>query len=307
MTRKRKRLDQCFDPERPAAKRGKVRSDNAKPQNSACQRTLQHYYSNIQSLRHYILSKLPRKAKSRRRRIEQACLGSTHDESRHLQVRSQADLNDSVGMLAQTRANSTLARLLDNTFVCANGVPSARQGVDLVRDFEAFSQRNGSAAQSSFGEATVSLSDMVDFSIWTLFHRTYRHIPKPQHLLCQGFQRAHAFNSSGQNHCALGNIPGLILHYPNNNVNQLKAAAYEDLYGLMGRAGERLMLDLLIDHSIFVPLPPDDLNLHQICGKHPTRQMKLPTHASRHAIVGFAAIRAFQARSWSYAQRPSEA
>ena len=307
MARKRKRVNQCFDFEMPAAKRGRVGIDDAKPQNDACRRTLQHFYSHIQTLRQYILSKLPRKAKSRRRRIEQTCLRSAHDESRQSQVRSQADSDAGAGMLSQTRADSTLARLLDNTFVCANGVPSPRQGVHLVRDFEAFSQRNGSAAQSSFGEATVSLSDIVDFSIWTLFHRTYRHIGKPQHLLCQGFQRAHAFNSSNQGHCALGNIPGLILHYPNNNVNQLKAAAWEDLYGLMGRAGERLMLDLLIDYSVFVPLPPDDLNLHQICGTYATRQGRLPTHASRNAVVRFAAIRASQAMSWSYAQRPREA
>ena len=267
MARKRKRNDQSLEDQPSAGKRARFKIAKRRSQHGDCQQTLQQFYPHVSSLRQYILLKLPNKAKSRRRKVERAGLTVpfASKPSQHPDGSSRADVDATA---SQSLRVPMLASLLDNTVVCASDISCTRDEKDVVQDFQAFTQRNGSTAQSSFGEATVSLSDIVDFSIWTLFHRNYRSIAKPQHLLCQGFQRAHASYSANREHCAMGNIPGLILHYPNNNVNQLKSAIWEDLFSLMGMAGERLMLDLLTSHNIFLPVSSDKNNLNQICGTY---------------------------------------
>ena len=64
-------------------------------------------------------------------------------------------------------------------------------------------------------------------------------------------------------------IPGLIYHFPNNHVNILKGPGWTELLGLLGKEGERLMLDLIMDNDIFVAAKAGLGNYYQLSGKHP--------------------------------------
>ena len=107
---------------------------------------------------------------------------------------------------------------------------------------------------------------VVDFAIWLLFHRRYRNIHKPPHLLCHGFQRACAPRNSEEDHCAIGAIPGIVSHYPNSHVNTVKSATWADVLGLLGKEGSKIMLDLLLNCGVFVIVNNGRGNLYQLSG-----------------------------------------
>ena len=62
-------------------------------------------------------------------------------------------------------------------------------------------------------------------------------------------------------------IPGIVSHYPNDHVNTLKGPVWTGLLGLLGKEGERLILDLILDNDIFVPVVTGSGNFCQLSGE----------------------------------------
>jgi telomerase reverse transcriptase len=62
-------------------------------------------------------------------------------------------------------------------------------------------------------------------------------------------------------------IPGVISAYPNSHVTSIKAAPWPQVLALMGKEGERVMIDLILDCGIFLPVKNGRGNYHQLSGR----------------------------------------
>lgn len=233
-------------------KRAKVEKETLAPVKHPA---LSLYYRNILTLRDYLLTKLPTTSKTRRRKI--------------LSVLPNADNshpNDGeVSTLLQDRHR--LSKLLHNTLVCTVHEQTPKSESSRMKDFEAFSQHVGLTAGSSIAGSTSSLSDLVDFAISQLFHKTHRHAHRPPHILCHGFQRVGNPRQANEDHCAVAGIPGLVSHYPNANVNALKGSDWSEVLSLLGNEGDRIMLDMLMDCGIFLASHEGWGNYYQLSGR----------------------------------------
>jgi telomerase reverse transcriptase len=107
----------------------------------------------------------------------------------------------------------------------------------------------------------------VDFVTWLLFSREKLNT-RPKHLLCNGLRKsvASAIVEKGGNNNS-SHIPGLYEVQPNDNARALKAEPWPQLLALLGKSGEAIMLDLLVDSAIFVPVESGIGNYHQLCGE----------------------------------------
>ncbi|KAL6716244.1 Telomerase reverse transcriptase [Lecanora helva] len=194
--------------------------------------TLSLYYAKTSRLRDYLLQNIPSSSKARRRRIV-----SCKDD------------------------------YLDETLVCRRtGQPTSSEP-SRSKDFEVFSQQLNLTARSSVEVASNSQSELVDFSIWLLFHRIHRQAHRPPHMLCHGYQRAGCPRQVNEDHGALGGIPGVVCYYPNNNVDIMKNLSWSEILGLLGKESDRVMLDLLLGCGIFTPVVGGDGNYIQISGQ----------------------------------------
>ncbi|KAL9124591.1 MAG: hypothetical protein Q9217_006090 [Psora testacea] len=228
--------------------------------------TLGLYYSRIFSLRDFLLSRLPNASKSRRRKfldagnapvvqcLEDPNIPAEDTAKNHFRTGSSAD------------SDNSLTIVLDRTLVCTNHAPSSRHFETRAKDFEVFSQHISSAAVSTLGQGVTSQSELVDFAIWLLFHRVHRNAHRPPHLLCHGYLRATNHRHVNEDHCAVAGVPGIVSHYPNGNVNVLKGAIWADILALLGKSGEEIMLDILLECSLFAMVPGGRDNYYQISG-----------------------------------------
>lgn len=62
------------------------------------------------------------------------------------------------------------------------------------------------------------------------------------------------------------NIPGIFSVFENANATALCTGPWPQVLALLGQAGERIMIDLLIDCSIFLRVEAGYNNYHQING-----------------------------------------
>lgn len=62
-------------------------------------------------------------------------------------------------------------------------------------------------------------------------------------------------------------IPGLFSVFRNHHVEALKRTPWLELLVLLGKAGERIMMELLLDCSIFVSVSAGTGNMWQLSGK----------------------------------------
>lgn len=100
----------------------------------------------------------------------------------------------------------------------------------------------------------------MDFVIWLLFTRD-KSSSWPKHLLCDGFRKG-----AGNGDKGWSNIPGLFCRFPNSNVKTLKDAPWPHVLALLGQSGERVMIDMLVDCSVFLPLQAGYGNYYQLSG-----------------------------------------
>lgn len=101
----------------------------------------------------------------------------------------------------------------------------------------------------------------MDFIIWLLFSRGKSSSNKPQHLLCDGFRRG-----AGQQ-AASCSIQGLYSLYFNERVAILKQTPWPQLLHILGKSGESMMINLLLDCSIFLSVQAGQGNYYQLSGK----------------------------------------
>lgn len=103
---------------------------------------------------------------------------------------------------------------------------------------------------------------IVDFVIWLLFSREKNSSTWPRHILCDGFRRTTTERDSDG-----GTIPGIFSRFPNDSVSALRATPWPQILALLGQSGEKAMLDLLLDCSIFVAVDAGFANFYQLSGK----------------------------------------
>jgi telomerase reverse transcriptase len=97
--------------------------------------------------------------------------------------------------------------------------------------------------------------------VWLLFSRE-KAGSWPKHLLCDGFRKQARAGGAQTKEV----IPGLYEHYPNHRVRALKKGPWPQVLMLLGKEGERIMIDLLVDCAIFEPVKAGKDNLYQLCG-----------------------------------------
>jgi telomerase reverse transcriptase len=62
-------------------------------------------------------------------------------------------------------------------------------------------------------------------------------------------------------------IPGVLSIHPNGHVTSIKADPWPRILGLMGKEGERTMIDLLLDCGIFLAVESGRGTYHQLSGE----------------------------------------
>ncbi|KAL8950083.1 MAG: hypothetical protein Q9222_003867 [Ikaeria aurantiellina] len=216
--------------------------------------TLSLYYPRILTLRAYLLSKLPKSSKTRKRKIT-ALSGNV-----------ASGCNAQEGLIPANDTNARLAKLLDCTLVCERPHEDVFKLHSKERDFQTFSQRFEGVDESSLLEGNTPQSEIVDFAIWLLFHRIHRNVHKPPHVLCHGYQRRSG-SMLDEEQKVLSGIPGLVLHCPNGHVGTLKNRPWTDLLNLLGKNGEQIMLDMLLGCAIYLSVENGEGNYYQLSGK----------------------------------------
>ena len=246
------------------------------------------YYRNILTLRDYLLSRLPPASKARRRKIA-SIIPDTANLHHH-----------DGGPSTMSQDGHSLSKLLNSTLVCTVHEQALRPEPSRIKDFEAFSQRFSPTAGSSTGGSTSSLSDLVDYAISLLFHKTHRRVHRPPHMLCHGYQRASNPRQTNNDHCAVAGIPGIVSYYPNTNVQALKGSSWTEVLALLGQEGDRILLDLFLDCGIFVAGDEGLDNYYQLSGKGLPGRAHFPsvelTHSYRDSVDRIAITQCLQSR-----------
>ncbi|KAL8331586.1 hypothetical protein RB593_002150 [Gaeumannomyces tritici] len=257
------------DPQRPEKKRRRKQAQKQKHkhaqhahEDAAAMLTppthavLSQYYVRLQTLRDHVLESLPSSSKLRRRKI--ASLGKLADDG---DGRQPSDLEMHV------------SHLLDSTIVASSRDSKPARADSRWNQWLNFSQRGDESYVSLSDGATKTLfcqHEIVNFAIWSLFEKDKRNGGWPKNVLCDGFRRAPAWdaNPPPAGACLPADaVPGLFSVYPNQHVRMLKDSFWPELLGLLGQAGEKIMIDLLLDHSVFVSVHAGSGNYYQLSGK----------------------------------------
>ena len=206
-----------------------------------------HYYSSITTLREHVLASLPQASRLRRKKISS--------------LRSGPDCGE---------LEAQLASLLDAAIVCTD---TANASHDEVRwaQWKAFTstQRHDDSTVTISGGLSDShfcQTEVVDFVIWLLFQRE-KIGSRPKHLLCDGFRKTHREQDG-----TTSNIQGTFSLYRNSQVSILKQKPWPELLKLLGQSGERIMINLLLDCSLFIPIQAGFQNYYQLSGLRPCQQ-----------------------------------
>ncbi|KAL0475706.1 Telomerase ribonucleoprotein complex RNA binding domain-containing protein, partial [Neurospora intermedia] len=274
--------------ERPEPPRKRPRLVKETVPNPITQTLLSIYYPQTLTLRQYALSKLPKTSRIRRKKI--AALGLSPSSPSP----SPAPAPASEKLSAAQALEQALGTLLDTTLVCSHDPPSDITSKKEKSDYRweqwvGFSQGGGTKGDEfhvtlsdGLKGAIYSQSDIVDFVIWLLFSRGSRSgffrektktgngWPGPRHLLCDGFRKGvPPQGRSGEMATTAGHqhqIPGVYAVHQNSCVKVLKEAPWPQFLMLLGKEGERIMLDLLLDCAVFVSVKEGKGNLVQVSG-----------------------------------------
>ena len=236
---------------------------------------LQQYYHEVHSLRTYLVSRLPKSSKKRRRRLLRYGLQPAQDESilvddgtvqllDHIQVGTSRHMENREELEQLDEDISVFTQQMSETDILVS--PRTRQ----LRQSEVGSTYYHLMAcfhiimllQHSSRSRTDRLQ-IVDCAIWSLFRRhtgSYR----PSHLLCHGFQRS-AGGGNGVEARAVPGLPGIYATTDNPHVQQLKDNPWSSLPGLLGRGAERILIEMLTDCGLYQPVE-DSSNMRQLSG-----------------------------------------
>ncbi|OQO07688.1 hypothetical protein B0A48_07385 [Cryoendolithus antarcticus] len=180
----------------PSAKRQcSTRTDLGVAQNSnhPTNPLLAQYYSEVHSLRTYLVSRLPKSSKKRRRRLLQYGRDNAP---------SSASISD-----------TELASLLDTTIVGTSEQVAVATLADVENDISVFTQQLTETDISVLSNTgSLQQSEIVDLTVWRLFKRDTGG-RRPAHLLCLGFQRS-PLAANGEEVTAAAGIPGVYHVFP---------------------------------------------------------------------------------------------
>ncbi|KAI0548296.1 hypothetical protein F4679DRAFT_325591 [Xylaria curta] len=212
------------------------KEDSKLSMNSQAQHpVLSQYYPQVQNLRDYILAQLPPSSKIRRKKVSAVGIVSKAPGV------PLSDLERSLGAL------------LDTTLV---GISKpATEEEHRMGGWRNFSQRGDeSYVTLSNGVAgfVESQALIVEYVVRTLFNRE-KSAKWPDHLLCDGFRRN-------------GGL-GLRAVRSNPYVETLQRSPWPQLLALLGKSGDCIMIDLLLDCAIFVAIDVGTNNVCQISGR----------------------------------------
>jgi telomerase reverse transcriptase len=250
------------------------------------QALLAQYYPQVISLRQYLLSKLPTSSKTRRKKI--LTLGRTPD----------------VGGDGNGTDDCKLGEFMDSTLIGVLKTEEASPG-ERLQQWTSFSQladTSNSTLSNSSGTGVVCQSEVhvsihpfpsriplltsdtfadhnlqiVDFAIYMLFSKAHKSNGKVNHLLCQGFRKNATSRSVHRDENATSAIPGIISTYPNIHVTSIKASPWPEILALLGKEGERVMIDLILNCGIFLRLASGRGSYHQLSGQSTTHSLPLP-------------------------------
>ncbi|TWU77862.1 hypothetical protein ED733_003460 [Metarhizium rileyi] len=201
---------------------------------------LQHTYAVVLSLREYALLKLPSSSRLRRKKINSLGKGKSPSE-----------------------LETTISNFLDSTLICDSNAISQTDDTTYTQ-WLSFSQKGDDSyvtISGSTSESENTQSELVDFAIWSLFQRVKRPGAWPKHLLCDGFRKR---TKEGDPYGT--SIPDVYSLYPNHHAAALRQAPWQQVLALLGRSGQKVMADLLIERSIFVTVETGIGNYYQISG-----------------------------------------
>jgi telomerase reverse transcriptase len=103
--------------------------------------------------------------------------------------------------------------------------------------------------------------------IWLLFCKDRTTNGRVKHLLCQGFQKDISARLVHRGQNAGSAIPGVLSVHPNSHVTSIKADPWPQVLALMGKEGERAMIDLILDCGIFLVVGSGRGAYQQLSGK----------------------------------------
>lgn len=113
----------------------------------------------------------------------------------------------------------------------------------------------------------IDIMQIVDFAIWLLFSKLHAPNGRVDHLLCQGFKKDISRRTINLGETTGSAIPGVVSTYPNSHVTSMKARPWPQVLLLMGKEGERAMIDLILDCGIFLPVESGHGTFHQLSGR----------------------------------------
>lgn len=120
-------------------------------------------------------------------------------------------------------------------------------------------------------------SQIIDFVIWFMFSKAANRTDKGgQHLLCQGFRRNVTARSFQEDPVVATGMPGITSTHPNGHVEAIKSSPWPEILLLMGKDGERMMIDLIVECGIFVLVSKGHGTYYQLSGKPLSELQVLP-------------------------------
>ncbi|EXV02575.1 telomerase ribonucleoprotein complex - RNA binding domain protein [Metarhizium robertsii] len=201
---------------------------------------LRHAYTTVLTLREYALLKLPTSSRLRRKKISSLGKGTSVSE-----------------------LEAAVSEFLDSTLICDSKAILQTDNASYAQ-WLSFSQNGDESHVTISGdlpESENTLSELVDFAIWSHFNRQKTPGAWPKHLLCDGY-RKRTKEGDPQN----TSIPGVWREYPNHHAAALRRQPWPQVLALLGHSGQRVMVDLLIERSIFVTIDAGIGNYYQISG-----------------------------------------
>ena len=130
--------------------------------------TLSLYYPQILTLRDYLLSKLPPSSKSRRRKIANIKKGAGPRSTVRQSSKSSHEESSQSSQGGHFDEHASLVRLLDRHLVCRRHHVHQPAWQTRGKDFQAFSQKNNGADESSLLEGHTSQSEVGWFLLFLL-------------------------------------------------------------------------------------------------------------------------------------------
>ncbi|OBT76587.1 hypothetical protein VF21_05363 [Pseudogymnoascus sp. 05NY08] len=212
---------------------------------------LSRFYPEVLTLREYLLVKLPSNSRIRRKKVLTAGRRGLDSHG------GEAAIDDADG----------LGPFLDSTLVgIPHHNPQSDQRTNRWNSFTNQADLSGLDATGTPFDLGHSQSEIVDFAVWLLFNNSTRENTYVKHLLCQGFSKIPSAGRMDANNATLSAVRRLVPVYPNKHFDELKVDPWPQVLGLLGKGGDRVMIDLLVDCGIFLAVNNGRGNYIQISG-----------------------------------------